>query len=203
MTFSTNDKDTSYLVVEEIKRLLKIEDVLNQYGGLNLKINRRLNGKSYDIKCPFHSDRSPSFSIWPKTETWKCWAGCGSGNVINLVSKFLSISYKEAKLKLQKQLGIKNKWTAVDYNLWQNDRKRLQGFEETKNQIRLELLHYRYLFNQAMKQVVSFEDLDKLVEVYHFKPLIDKYLEEIDSNDFEIQVATVKHLKPLFLEVNI
>ncbi|MEH7743510.1 CHC2 zinc finger domain-containing protein [Neobacillus drentensis] len=203
MTFSTKEKKTSYFVIDEIKERLSIEDALIQYGGLKLKEKRRFYGKSYNIKCPLHDDLNPSFTIWPKTKSWKCHAGCGSGDVINLVSKLQGFSNTEAKIMLQKQLGIANKWSANDYSEWQNEQKLLRGFEETKDQIRLELLRYRNLFNQAMKQVVSFDDLDKLVEVYHLKPMIEKYLEKIDSNDFEIQVAAVKHLKPLFLEVNI
>jgi DNA primase len=203
MTVFKEHKATNLSLVEEIKRQVKIEDVLKQYGRLNLKRNQRFNGRSYNIKCPFHSDRRPSFSIWPKTNTWKCQAGCGNGDVINLVSKFLSITNKEAISLLKKQHRIESKLTSTQYFLLQNDRDLLRGFEETKEQIKSELLRYRYIFNQAMKQVASLDDLEKLVEVYHFKPLIDKYLEEIDSEDFEIQVAAVKHLKPLFLEVKI
>jgi hypothetical protein len=203
MTFSAIAKETSYSLVEEIKRRLPIEDALNQYGGLKLKIKGRFKVKSYNLNCPFHPDNTPSFTIWPKTKSWKCQAGCGGGDVINLVSRILNISNKESILFLKTQLGIESKYSINEYALWQNEKKLLRGFEETKDQIRLELLLYRNLFNQAMKQVVSFQDLDKMVEVYHFKPMIEKYLEEIDSDDFEIQVAAVKHLKPLFLEVNI
>jgi DNA primase len=187
--------NTTFLV-DEIKKRFSIEDAFAQYGRLNLAYKRQFKGKSYNIKCPFHSDRSPSFSIWPMTNTWKCWAGCGNGDVINLVSKFLSISNNKAILLLQKQLGITNKISATEYYELQDDRKILRGFNETKNQITSELLHFKSIFNQAINQVVSFEDIERIYEVYHLKPLMDKYLEDLDSKTLEIQVNTVKNLRP-------
>jgi DNA primase len=198
MTSSRDKRETSISVVEEIKRMLSIEDVLNQYGGLDLKINRSSNRKSINIKCPFHSDRSPSFCIWIKTNTWKCMAGCGNGDVINLASKFLNITNKEAILMLKKQLGIENKLSATEYSNWKDDRNICHGFVEIKEQIIKELLHRRDLYQEVMKQVDSFEDIDNLIEIYHFKPRIEKYLEELKSDDIKIQIATVKYLQPVF-----
>jgi hypothetical protein len=199
MKVKEHEKTSTFSIIDEIKNRLSIEDVLIQHEIIR-KVNPHLmKRKAYNIKCPFHNDQSPSFTIWPQTKTWKCWAGCGNGNVIHLFSKLHGISNKEAIKMLKKQLGIKNKWSATDYQNWQNDRKILRGFMETKDRIVSELLHLRDLFNLAMKQVVSYEDIDRLVDVYHFKPLIEKYLEELESENFEIQEATIKYLKPLLL----
>lgn len=54
-----------------------IETVLETHG---IKPNR--TGQAC---CPFHDDKNPSFSI--KGERWTCWAGCGSGSLIDLVAK--------------------------------------------------------------------------------------------------------------------
>ncbi|MEH7374456.1 CHC2 zinc finger domain-containing protein [Neobacillus drentensis] len=186
--------------VDEIKERFSIIEAIETYTNVDLS-KLKTTKKQFNICCPWHNDKTPSLTIYTKSNTWKCQAGCGGGDVINLVSKALSISNREAILMLQKQLGIKNKVAAFEYSHWQNDRKIFRGFEETKDQIVSKLLHHRNLFNQAMKQVVSLEDRDRLVEVYHFKALIEKYLEELDCTDFDIQVATVKYLKPLFLEV--
>jgi DNA primase len=203
MHIEAADKTISHSLVEEIKKRFSIQDALPQYGGLKLTNNRRFNGNSYSIKCPFHQDRSPSFSIWPKTNTWKCWAGCGGGDVINLVSKFLSISNKEAIQFLQKELGLVNIWSSIEISKLKEDRQILQGLEETKKQIILQLIRCRNVFSKAMTQVRSFEDLDRLVEVYHFMPLIEMYLEELNSGNFNTQIAAVKYLMPIFLEVKI
>ncbi|MEH7308240.1 CHC2 zinc finger domain-containing protein [Neobacillus drentensis] len=189
-------------IIDEIKNRLTIVEAIELYTNANLS-KAETTKKQFNISCLWHNDKTPSLTIYTKSNKWKCQAGCGSGDVFNLVSKALDISNKEAILMLQKQLGLKNVAPSVEYSLQQNDRKILRGFKETKEKIVLELLHHRNLFNLAMKQVVSFEDIDRLTEVYHFKPLIEKYLEELNSNDFEIQLAAVKYLKPLFLEVNI
>jgi hypothetical protein len=199
MKNKVHEKTATYSIINEIKNRLSIVDVLFQHGTIKTINLKRTKRKAFNINCPFHEDRSPSFTIWPQTKSWKCHAGCGGGDVINLVSKLRGISNTEARIMLQKQLGIENKWSATDYSNWQNDREFLRVFEETKDRIVLELLHLRNLFNKAMKQVVSFEDIDRLFEVYHFKPMIGKYLEELDSIDFEIQVSTIKYLKPLLL----
>ncbi|ESU33244.1 hypothetical protein G3A_07200 [Bacillus sp. 17376] len=181
-------------VIQEIKCMLSIEDALHQY--LGIKPDRKSNAKSLNIKCPFHNDRSPSFTIWPQSNTWKCWAGCGHGDVINLVSKIHSFSNEDAILLLRKQLLIERKWPATVYTTWINNRKLLTGFKETKKQIVFMLLEIRSLFKIVLKQVTSFEDIDLLGDVYHTIPLIEKYLEELESREIEMQIATVKHLLP-------
>lgn len=184
-----------YNVIQEIKDRLSIVDALDQY--LGEKPERKPSDKSINIKCPFHNDGSPSFTIWPKTNTWKCWAGCGHGDVINLVSKIHSVSNDEAILLLRKQLSLERKLTAAEYNIWKIDKELLIGFEETKEQIILTLLLIKSQFEEVLKQVSSFEDIDQLVDVYHAKPLLEKYLEELESREHEVQVTTVKYLLPL------
>lgn len=189
-------------IIDEIKKRLSIVDALETYTNANLTKSKTFK-KQFNICCPWHHDKTPSLTIYIKSNQWRCQAGCGSGDVINLVSKALSISNKETIKLLKKQLGIKYVAPTIEDTYRQYDRKILQGFQQTKEKISLELMHLRTIFNLAMKEVASFEDIDKLVEVYHFKPLIQKYLEELYSDDFEIQVATVKYLKPLFQEVNV
>ena len=36
-------------------------------------------------KCPFHDDGSPSFTVDIERQRWKCWAGCGSGDVLDFL----------------------------------------------------------------------------------------------------------------------
>jgi 5S rRNA maturation endonuclease (ribonuclease M5) len=48
------------------------------------------------IKCPFHQDRNPSFSIDADQNLWMCHAGCGGGDIFNLLAKFDGISVEDA-----------------------------------------------------------------------------------------------------------
>lgn len=62
--------------VADIKAKFTIESVLASKG---------VEVKGGKARCPFHDDRTPSFSI--KDGHWKCFAGCGSGDVVELLAK--------------------------------------------------------------------------------------------------------------------
>ena len=47
-------------------------------------------------RCPFHEDRSPSFSIFDDGKGWKCHAGCGEGSVVDFLAKAKNLSDEEA-----------------------------------------------------------------------------------------------------------
>lgn len=66
----------------------------------------RLIGSGDDLKacCPFHEDRNPSFSVNIKDGSWKCFAGCGQGGVVELIARhqgktpqFILDTYKAEK----------------------------------------------------------------------------------------------------------
>jgi DNA primase len=46
--------------------------------------------------CPLHEDSTPSFHIYPATNKWHCFGGCGSGDGIALVMRVLDVDFKEA-----------------------------------------------------------------------------------------------------------
>ncbi len=62
----------------------------------------RVKGEELSACCPFHDDRSPSFSINMETGAWICYAGCGSGGLWKLVSRMRGIGQKAAKDYLKK-----------------------------------------------------------------------------------------------------
>ena len=57
------------------------------------------------IKCPFHSDNSPSFSINLNTGEWKCWSGCGgSKDLVDLVVKITHVDKNQARRDILNKL---------------------------------------------------------------------------------------------------
>jgi DNA primase len=50
--------------------------------------------------CPFHNDRNPSFSFNAESGLWKCFAGCGHGNLFDFYGKILGIDPKQDFRKL-------------------------------------------------------------------------------------------------------
>ena len=85
-------------IIDEIKSKNDIVDVIGSYISLNDK-NKAL--------CPFHNDHSPSFSVHPDKQIYKCFSCGESGNVITFVEKFLGISFHEAVKLLADRAGIK------------------------------------------------------------------------------------------------
>ncbi len=85
-------------LIDEVKSKNDIVDIIGSYISLNDK-NKAL--------CPFHNDHSPSFSVHPDKQIYKCFSCGESGNVVTFVEKFLGISFQEAVKLLADRAGIK------------------------------------------------------------------------------------------------
>lgn len=78
------------MTIEAFKRDKKITDVLMDRG-----IFLKKSGKGLIGKCPFHEDKSPSFSVNPDQNVWNCHAGCGGGSVIDLLARFENLEPRD------------------------------------------------------------------------------------------------------------
>ena len=66
-------------IIEEVRMKNDIVDVVSQY----VKLNKR--GSTYFGLCPFHNEKTPSFSVTPAKQMYYCF-GCGAGgNVLSLI----------------------------------------------------------------------------------------------------------------------
>lgn len=87
-------------LVEEIRERNDIVEVIGTYVKLQKK------GSSYFGLCPFHNEKSPSFSVSPGKQMYYCF-GCGEGgNVISFVMKYENYSFIEAVQMLASRAGI-------------------------------------------------------------------------------------------------
>ncbi|MFR2935303.1 MAG: CHC2 zinc finger domain-containing protein, partial [Ruminococcus sp.] len=69
-------------------------------------VNLIRRGRHYVCNCPFHSERSPSCTIFPDTQSFYCF-GCGAaGDVINFVRKYNNLGYVEAVKQLAGRAGM-------------------------------------------------------------------------------------------------
>jgi hypothetical protein len=55
--------------------------------------------------CPFHPDRSPSFSIYDEGRHWKCFSGCGGGSAVDFIQKARGLSLRDACRELVRLAG--------------------------------------------------------------------------------------------------
>ena len=86
--------------INEIRSSVNIVDIISNYIPLTNK------GKNYFGICPFHDDHSPSMSVSPERQMFKCFT-CGvGGNVFTFVSKYDDISFIEAVKKVAEYANI-------------------------------------------------------------------------------------------------
>lgn len=100
-----------------IQQILNRIDILDVVGAF-VKLKRR--GSNYLGLCPFHNEKTPSFTVSPSKELYKCF-GCGrSGNAISFVMEHEKYSYPEALRWLAGKYGIEIEET------FQSDEQRQQ-----------------------------------------------------------------------------
>lgn len=86
--------------IEEVRQRSDIVDIIGSY----VKLKR--SGSGYVGLCPFHNEKTPSFSVNPARQMYKCF-GCGvGGNVITFVMEYENYSFPEAMQHLAEQAGI-------------------------------------------------------------------------------------------------
>ena len=86
--------------IEELTRRTDIVELVGSYVQLKRK------GRLYGGLCPFHSEKSPSFYVYPDTQSFYCF-GCGAGgDAITFAKKINSIDYPEAVKMLAARAGM-------------------------------------------------------------------------------------------------
>ena len=89
-----------YDTVEKILDAARIEDVVGDF------VTLRKRGSNYTACCPFHNEKTPSFSVSPAKGIYKCF-GCGkSGTAIGFIMEHESLTYVEALKYLAKKYHI-------------------------------------------------------------------------------------------------
>lgn len=87
-------------LIDEIRNRNDIVDVISQYVVL------KRSGRNFFGLCPFHKEKSPSFSVSPDKQIFHCF-GCGvGGNVFHFVSKIENLSFKETLEMLAEKSGV-------------------------------------------------------------------------------------------------
>ena len=87
-------------LIEEIRNSNDIVDIISQYVVL------KRSGRNYFGLCPFHKEKSPSFSVSPDKQIFHCF-GCGvGGDVFRFVSKIENIDFRETMEILSERAGI-------------------------------------------------------------------------------------------------
>ena len=87
-------------IIEEIKARNEISDVISTY------VTLRKAGSNMNGLCPFHNEKTPSFTVFTATQSFYCF-GCGAaGDAITFIRKIENLEYADAVRSLAKRSGI-------------------------------------------------------------------------------------------------
>lgn len=87
--------------VDHLLSKVSILDVVSQY------VKLRKAGKDYNGLCPFHKEKTPSFTVSIEKQIYYCFGCHEGGNVINFIMKYENLSFQEALESLAAQYGVK------------------------------------------------------------------------------------------------
>lgn len=119
--------------IQQIVSRIDIIEIVNSF----VKLKKR--GTNYIGLCPFHNEKSPSFTVSPSKEIYKCF-GCGrSGNAISFLMEHEKYSYVEAL-----------KWLAAKYNVEIEEKETSPEFKQQQ-----QVAESLYIINKFAQQFFS------------------------------------------------
>lgn len=91
-------------VVDEIKERIDAVELISNH------VQLKRAGRSYKGLCPFHTERTPSFVVFPDTGTWHCFGACGEGgDIFTFVMKHEGWDFRTALEELAQRAGVELK----------------------------------------------------------------------------------------------
>lgn len=154
-----------------ISERIKIQDVLRRY--TNCEIDRHNR-----CACPLHGGENHNFTVYPKTNSFYCFACGAGGDVIKFVSLYLNISYGDAIKKLDEDYGLNLlKKSHKSYNARVKEAEKIrrkaiekEAFKRSQRQdYDLMINYFKWLGKQPQTVEIQF-DIDFIEQ------LLDKHL---------------------------
>lgn len=103
--------------IEEIRESTNIVDIISQY------VQLRKRGKNYVGLCPFHSEKTPSFTVSDEKQIFHCFGCHTGGNVFKFLTEYHKISFVEAVQELAEQQGITIEFDKEAYTEQQSEQE--------------------------------------------------------------------------------
>ena len=103
--------------IEEIRNSVSIVDVISEYVPL------RKRGKNYIGLCPFHSEKTPSFTVTEEKQIFHCFGCHAGGNVFKFLMDYKKISFVESIQEIAEQQGIEINYDDEGFNEKQSEQE--------------------------------------------------------------------------------
>ena len=141
-------------IIEQVRQSNDIVDIISQYVHLTRK------GRNYFGLCPFHNEKSPSFSVSPDRQIFHCF-GCGvGGNTYTFLMKIEGIGFKEAIEQLAEKANIQ---LPTIQNAEENAKEELKAKVYKINQFTAEFYHQN-LYKPTAKNAQEYVKKRKLTQ---------------------------------------
>ena len=112
-------------VTDEIKARIDIVDLVSESTPL------QRSGQTFKARCPFHIEKTPSFVVDPRRQTWRCFGACSEGgDVFSWVMKRESVEFREALTRLAQRAGVQLEARSPEAAARDDARKRLLAANE-------------------------------------------------------------------------
>jgi DNA primase len=87
--------------IDEVKQKTDIVEIIGQYTSL------KKAGRNFTALCPFHSEKNPSFFVYPEQQSWHCFGACNTGgDVLSFIMKKEGLDFGEALRLLAQRAGV-------------------------------------------------------------------------------------------------
>ena len=148
---------------------INIIDVINHEG-----VTLRKTGKVHKACCPFHQDKTPSFTVYEDSNRFICF-GCGErGDAIDFIMKLRNLTFKEALAYLR----IDSKYKPPRKDPRTNNRqKQLAEFRKWEKDLYNELATENRAINRVFIIIQTIEEAERYALLYHRLPIIEYRLE--------------------------
>ncbi|MFI5236522.1 MAG: DNA primase [Ignavibacteriales bacterium] len=103
--------------IEEIRESADIVDIISEF------VQLRKRGKNYIGLCPFHSEKTPSFTVSDEKQIFHCFGCHTGGNVFKFLTEYHKISFIEAVQELAEQQGITIEFDRAEYSEQQSEQE--------------------------------------------------------------------------------
>ena len=182
-------------IVEEVRQKSDIVDVISGYVRLQKK------GSTYFGLCPFHNEKTPSFSVSPNKQMYYCF-GCGAGgNVFSFVMNYENFTFREAVKHLADRAGVALPEIndSKEYKEKETHRQKLLAVNKEaakffyyqlrspQGQVGLNYLKKRELTDETMQKFglgYSLKTSDSLVKYLRSKGYEDSLIKEVGLANF-------------------
>ena len=136
--------------IERVRNTADVVDVISDYVELKQK------GRNFFGLCPFHSEKTPSFSVNPEKQIYKCFGGCGAGGgSINFIMAKESLEYPEAIKFLAHKYNIELEITGGDNKKFKDLKSQLLEIHSIATDYYIDLLHNTSEGKKALKYLTD------------------------------------------------